>query len=219
MKRILCFGDSNTWGYNPESQFPGRNAPSRFPEDVRWTGQLAKLLGDEYIVIEEGLDSRTTCFRDPGYYGRSGVDILPVVLETHSPLDLIIIMLGTNDVKTMYAASPHVISAGMERLIRICKSTCALPYTSSANAKILVVAPIGLHADPEGKDWYDFTAESYKKSGKLPAVYQALAERNGCAFVDASVISAGNIDGIHLDAEGHTAMAKLLKSTIDQLEM
>ena len=171
MKRILCFGDSNTWGYNPESQFPENNAPARFPEDTRWTGRLAQLLGEGYTVIEEGLDNRTTCFRDPGYYGRSGVDILPVLLESHSPLDMIIIMLGTNDVKTMYSASPHVISAGMERLVHICKNTCSLPYTSSADAKILVVAPVRLHADPSGKDWYDFTAESYAKSEKLPAVF------------------------------------------------
>ena len=218
MKRILCFGDSNTWGYNPESQFPENNAPARFPEDTRWTGRLAQLLGEGYTVIEEGLDNRTTCFRDPGYYGRSGVDILPVLLESHSPLDMIIIMLGTNDVKTMYSASPHVISAGMERLVHICKNTCSLPYTSSADAKILVVAPVRLHADTSGKDWYDFTAESYAKSEKLPAVYQAVAERNGCAFLDASKhISAGDIDGIHLDAKGHEALANLLKSTIDQL--
>lgn len=218
MKRILCYGDSNTWGYNPESQFSGNHVPARFPEDVRWTGRLANLLGDEYVVIEEGLDNRTTCFRDPGYYGRSGVDILPVLLESHSPLDLIIIMLGTNDVKTLYSASPHVISAGMERLVHICKNTCSLPYTSSADAKILIVAPVRLHADPAGKDWYDFTPESYEKSEKLPAYYQAVAERNGCDFLDASaVISAGNIDGIHLDAEGHEALANLVKSTIDRL--
>ena len=128
------------------------------------------------------------------------------------------IMLGTNDVKTMYSASPHAISAGMERLVRICKNTCSLPYTSSADAKILIIAPVRLHADLHGKDWYDFTAESYEKSEKLPACYQAVEERNGCAFLDASaLISAGDIDGIHLNVEGHTALANLLKSTIDQL--
>ena len=103
MKNILCFGDSNTYGYNPADG-------SRFPEDVRWTGLLQeKAKGGGYRIIEEGLVGRTTIFEDSVRMGRKGSDFLLPLLETHYPVDAVVLMLGTNDCKTVYNASSHVI--------------------------------------------------------------------------------------------------------------
>lgn len=110
MKHILCFGDSNTYGYRPDGL-------GRYDETIRWTKKVQRALGTaEYQIIEEGLCGRTTVFQDELRVGRKGVDIFPVLLETHQPLDLIIIMLGTNDCKTRYKASAGTVAKGMEQL-------------------------------------------------------------------------------------------------------
>lgn len=105
MQQVLCFGDSNTWGYNPENG-------ERFPWGVRWTSILQQKLADKDIrIIEEGLCGRTTVFEDPLRQGRKGVSLFPTLLETHKP-ENIVIMLGTNDCKTVFSASPDVIGKG-----------------------------------------------------------------------------------------------------------
>lgn len=111
MKQILCFGDSNTWGYDGES---GR----RLPWGVRWTSLLQeKFSGEEVRIIEEGLCGRTTIFEDPLRDGRRGTALLPTILESHNPVDLVILMLGTNDCKTLFGASAEVIGKGIVRLL------------------------------------------------------------------------------------------------------
>lgn len=125
MKQILCFGDSNTWGYDGESG-------ERLPFKVRWTGRLQKAYeGKDVRIIEEGLCGRTTVFEDPFRQGRRGTALLPTLLETHHPVDLVVLMLGTNDCKTIFGASAEVIRcpsaawcrrAGPER-------SCARPRT------------------------------------------------------------------------------------------
>ena len=110
MINILCFGDSNTWGYDPETQ-------TRFSKKIRWTGVLQQLLGTNFNVIEEGLNGRTTNVNekeehDLGYFRayRSAMDLLSILIETNSPLDLIVVMLGTNDLKTNFNQSPQILS-------------------------------------------------------------------------------------------------------------
>ncbi|MBQ9959278.1 MAG: acylhydrolase, partial [Oscillospiraceae bacterium] len=94
-KRILCYGDSNTWGYIG-------GVGERFGRDVRWTGRLQTLLGSDYTVIEEGLNSRTTVWDDPVEMHKNGYTYLMPCLQTHRPLDLVIIMLGTNDLERRF---------------------------------------------------------------------------------------------------------------------
>ena len=111
MKQILCFGDSNTWGYDGESR-------ERLPWGVRWTSLLQEKLNKEkYRVIEEGLCGRTTVFEDPLRDGRKGTALLPTLLETHAQVDVITLMLGTNDCKTVFGASADVIGKGILRLL------------------------------------------------------------------------------------------------------
>ncbi|MBC7812535.1 MAG: hydrolase, partial [Burkholderiales bacterium] len=108
MKSIVCFGDSNTWGYDPVSK-------GRFARDKRWTGVLRQTLGEGYLIIEEGLNGRTTVWDDPIGYFKNGRDYLIPCLDTHCPFDLITIMLGTNDLKKRFSVSAYDIadSAGM----------------------------------------------------------------------------------------------------------
>lgn len=111
MKQILCFGDSNTWGYDGESG-------ERLPFTVRWTGRLQKAYeGKDVRIIEEGLCGRTTVFEDPFRQGRRGTALLPTLLETHHPVDLVVLMLGTNDCKTIFGASAEVIGRGIQCLL------------------------------------------------------------------------------------------------------
>lgn len=147
MKRILCFGDSNTYGYIPDGT-------GRYSEDIRWTGRLQKKLSSEAIIIEEGLCGRTTVFQDELRIGRRGVELLPVLLESHAPLDLVTVMLGTNDCKTVYGASAEVIGKGIEKIIGQIKSI-------SPQTKILLISPIVL-GDDVWKTEYDpeFSRES-----------------------------------------------------------
>ena len=111
MKQILCFGDSNTYGLIP-------GTGNRYDWNIRWTGIVGgKLNGAGYRIIEEGLCGRTTVFDDPLRAGRRGTEILPLLLETHKPVDIVILMLGTNDCKTHYDASAQVIGLGIRNLL------------------------------------------------------------------------------------------------------
>ena len=110
MKQILCFGDSNTWGLDGETG-------KRFPWEERWTGILQEKLADRDIrIVEEGLCGRTTIFEDPLRLGRRGTELLPTLLETHTP-DAVVLMLGTNDCKTIFGASAEIIGKGIARLL------------------------------------------------------------------------------------------------------
>ncbi|MDD6328186.1 MAG: SGNH/GDSL hydrolase family protein [Lachnospiraceae bacterium] len=207
MKSILCFGDSNTYGYSP---YDG----SRYPSDVRWTGVLNELLiKDEVQVIEEGLVGRTTVFEDSFRPGRKGIDYLVPLLETHHPVDMLILMLGTNDCKTIYNASAQVIGLGIERMIERAKRFN--PFL-----KILLISPIHL-GEEVWKDGYDpeFNQKSVDVSKGLEGVYRRLAKKYRCSFLAASdVARPSEADQEHLDREGHLALATEIYKTIKRNE-
>ena len=111
MKTILCYGDSNTYGYDPSCGL-------RYPENIRWTGRLAKILGSEYKIVEEGCNGRTTIFDDPIEGWKNGRDYLRPCLNSHKPVDIVIMMLGSNDMKEMFHASAEDIAYGAETLVK-----------------------------------------------------------------------------------------------------
>ena len=112
MKQILCFGDSNTYGLIPGT------TNQRYGWGTRWTSILDdKVRTKGYRVIEEGLCGRTTVFDDPFRTERRGTEMLPAILESHRPVDTIVLMLGTNDCKSVYSATPEVIGQGIEQLL------------------------------------------------------------------------------------------------------
>ena len=121
MKTVLCYGDSNTWGYDPWTRL-------RYPPSVRWTGVLAERLGPVYRVVEEGLNGRTTRWDDPMEPGRNGQMYLGPCIESHAPLDLIVVMLGTNDLKRRFNLTSSDIAesaAGLaEEASRIAGAKC-----------------------------------------------------------------------------------------------
>ena len=154
MKRILCFGDSNTWGLIP-------GTGKRFADGVRWTSIIRNDLEQSgYEIIEEGLCGRTTIFEDPDRIGRAGDKLLPVFLESHAPLDMVIIMLGTNDCKPVYNADAETIAHGAERLIEQVRAY-------AGNCRILLISPIELGNDvwQEGYDpQFDAGSRRFTKS-------------------------------------------------------
>lgn len=203
MKQILCFGDSNTYGLVPGTK-------ERYPWEVRWTGILGEKIKEKgFQVVEEGLCGRTTVFEDELRENRRGVSVLPMLLESHAPLDKVVLMLGTNDCKTVYQASAEVIGKGIEKLIHQIKAV-------DETLEILVVSPI-LLADGVGEEGFDpeFNQKSVETSKRLRKVYQQIAERNGCDFLAASDYAApSEADREHLDETGHRQLAEAVYQKI-----
>jgi len=199
MAVIVAFGDSNTWGYDPATQ-------TRFPADVRWTGMMQRELGAEHVVVEEGLNGRTTVFDDPMEPFRRGADYLPPCLRSHQPIDLLVLALGANDLKSRFSATASDIGEGMERLIEIAKAERVAP--DGGSPKILVVAP-----PPLGKltGFAEAFVGGVEKSRRLAEVYRDLAERQSVGFVDAGeFIRCSDIDGPHYEAESHEILGRVL---------
>lgn len=205
MKQILCFGDSNTYGLIP-------GTTGRYGWDTRWTGIVGeKLIGKGYRVIEEGLCGRTTIFDDPLRIGRRGTEFLPVILETHRPVDIVVLMLGTNDCKSLYDASANIIGLGIKRLIEQIRN--AVP-----EAEILLISPI--HLGDDVWDGYDaeFNEESVKTSKELGQVYKRIADEEKIYFLAASdYASPSEEDREHLDEEGHRALAGAIWKRLEEM--
>lgn len=209
MKTILCYGDSLTWGYDPRG--PGRHA-----FENRWPNVLQAKLGDLVHVIADGLNGRTTAFDDHlAGADRNGARLLPTVLTTHAPLDLVIIMLGANDMKPFINGHAIAAKAGMERLVDIVRNH---DYpTPQAPPKILLVAPPPL-CETNNEEFAMAFAGAIAESRKLAPLYKQLAADAGCAFFDAgSVARTTPLDGIHLDAENTRAIGEALASVAREL--
>lgn len=197
MKTVLCYGDSNTWGYCADNA-------ERFSSGVRWTGVLSALLGDGFAVIEEGLNGRTTVFDDPIEGHKNGETYLTPCLDSHAPIDLVIIMLGTNDLKLRFSVCAHDISGGMEKLIRIIKSSES--GVRHAAPKILLMSPA-----PVGKltDFADMLEGAVEKSQGLSRYYKDIASRHEISFFDVgSVAAPTDVDGVHYDEAAHMAIGE-----------
>ena len=197
MKQILAFGDSNTWGL-----VPGSKTRERYPWGVRWTSLLQEKYSDVHIA-EEGLCGRTTVFEDELRPGRKGSKTLEPLIESQYPIDGAILMLGTNDCKTYYHASPYVIGKGIERCLDILEK-----YVAPEN--ILLISPMELGADvwkPE-KD-PEFGERSVETSRELKSIYSDIAKRRGTEFLAASdYVKASTVDDEHMDEEGHKVFAE-----------
>ena len=208
MKQILCFGDSNTWGYNGENR-------ERFPWGVRWTSLLQEKFAENRMdvrIIEEGLVGRTTVFEDPLRDGRKGTALFPTILETHAPVDAIVLMLGTNDCKTIFKASAKVIGAGIVRLLEQAKRL-------APKAAILLVSPIELRADV-WKEEFDpeFSINSVAVSKALAPEYADIAGKYGCTYLDAASVAApGAADQEHMDAVSHGRLAESIYEKVKAL--
>jgi lysophospholipase L1-like esterase len=213
-RRILCFGDSLTWGWVPVEE----GVPTeRFPREVRWTGVLAGQLGDGYEVIEEGLSARTTTADDPADPRLNGSRYLPACLASHLPLDLVIIMLGTNDTKVNLGRTPFDIAAGMGVLVTQVLTSAGGVGSVYPAPRVLIVAPPPLAEMPH--PWFDLVFEGGQdKSAQLPRVYSALASFMKVPFFDAgSVISTDGVDGIHFTEQNNRDLGLALAEQVRAL--
>lgn len=199
-KTILCYGDSLTWGYDAVG-------PSRHAYEDRWPSVMQAELGEAVRVIPDGLNGRTTAFDDHlSAADRNGAKTLATALLTHAPLDLVIIMLGANDMKPWIHGSPFTAKYGMLRLVEIVRGT---DYGFGWQApKILLVSPPAV-SRTDHAEFKEFFAGGDVGSQHLARLYAELAEMTGCGFFDAgSVASTTPLDGVHLDAENTRAIGR-----------
>lgn len=206
---ILCYGDSNTFGTNPSG--------GRWGRYTRWPGRLQQLLGEEYYVIEEGFSGRTTVFDDPLVPGRNGRTALPYALTCHRPLDLVVLMLGTNDLKHLYSALPASIARGAGELVKMIRR---FDYGGFDAPQVLLVSPILLGKDVEHSIYVDYGPEAYENSLRMAACYEKVAAAQGCHFLDAAAIAApSEIDQLHMDAQNHEKLAQAISEAIRAMNL
>jgi lysophospholipase L1-like esterase len=202
MKTILCYGDSLTWGYSAEG-------PSRHPLGDRWPSVLQAGLGAGVHVVAEGLNGRTTAFDDHlSGADRNGARLLPTLLESHAPLDLVVIMLGSNDMKPWIHGHPLPAKQGMGRLIDIVRGH---PYPLDAKPpQVLIVSPPPL-CSTANVEFAEMFGHRLEASRQLAGQYSALADEMGCGFFDAGTVAeATPLDGVHLDAANTRAIGQAL---------
>lgn len=207
--RILCIGDSNTWGFNPENGLR---------HEKRWTKTLQKLLPDDEI-IEEGLIGRTFNFVDPFYEERCGINFLPMLLMSHQPIDLVIIMLGTNDLKTVFHASAKVIAKGAGSFIRTINNPYLYKYPVP---QILMISPISLHEEIEEREgkYGNFNNESLFQSYHLGEEIEKVCMEYEVNYFNASNhAKASPIDCIHMDEENHQTLARAICGKIKEIKL
>lgn len=203
MKTIVCYGDSNTWGYNPATK-------DRYGRDDRWAGVLRQTLGDGYWVLEEGLNGRTTVWNDPIEGYKNGKDYLAPCLETHRPIDLITIMLGTNDLKKRFSLSAFDIANGAGVLVKLVRQSEAGPNGRAPH--VLLMAPPPVAALTEFASMFE-GAEA--KSRQFSQQYRRVAEELGCELLDtADVIVSSEVDGIHFEVSEHRKLGQAVAERI-----
>ncbi len=208
MPTILCYGDSNTWGSDPAGG-------QRLPRARRWPGVLGRLLpGCE--IVEEGLRGRTTIQEDPFEPGRSGLTYLEPCLASHEPIDVVVLMLGTNDTKAIFPFDAAGIAAGVDRLAGIVRRSRRGPGETAPRLLLVAPAPVSV-VGPVQRIW-GFGEISVERSRALAGFVRAAAEGLGCAFLDAgAVVAASPLDGVHLDAGAHEALGKAIAEKVQGL--
>jgi len=210
MKRILCYGDSNTWGYDPATQ-------TRLDDRTRWTRVLATALGSGYEIIEEGLNGRTTVWDDPveGELAsdKNGRTYLGPCLQTHAPLDGVILMLGTNDLKRRFALPASDIALGAKALVGVIQRSRS--GRDNTAPPVLLLAPPPLAPLTEGLALAEMFEGGEAKSLRFGELYGRVAQELGCAFFDAAtVIHSSQVDGIHFEAAEHATLGEALAAHV-----
>jgi lysophospholipase L1-like esterase len=208
---VLCYGDSNTYGQRPDG------TRSRHAANVRWTGQLQALLGDGYYIIEEGLSSRTTNLDYPKKPGRNGKTYLAPCLQSHNPIDIVILMLGTNDLKIEFNRSAEDIANAIGVLLDDIQEYAQ--NKQGGAPRIILVSPILVDIGRPGESSTEnYNRESAEKSQQVAKALEPIAKVHGCLFADASSVSKAGEDGIHFSEESHGRLAELLAECIVRVE-
>lgn len=208
-KRILCYGDSNTYGYIPTG--------GRYDEHTRWPMRMQALLGNGYAVIEEGFNGRTCVFDDPVEGGfKSGVQYLPPCLMSHNPLDAVVIMLGSNDTKARFGMTPMTIGQSMMQLVRVAKQYAV--NEAGETAHIIIAAPPRIldnlmqtrHAECFGE-------QAINVSAGLSRELRRISKLMRCDFFDTvPYAEVSPLDAVHMTEQGHLRLGEAMALKIRQ---
>jgi lysophospholipase L1-like esterase len=214
-KTILCFGDSLTWGWIPVLEGSPTN---RYAFEDRWTGAMAAHLGAGYQIVEEGLSARTTSADDPNDSRLNGSAYLPAALASHLPLDLVILLLGTNDTKPYFNRTPYDIAYGMTKLVGQVLGSAGGVGTPYPAPKVLVVAPPPLAPIPHPFFQGMFGGGGHEKSAALREQYRALADFTKVDFLAAGdFITTDGCDGIHFTADNNHDLGRAIAAKVKEI--
>lgn len=207
MKNILCYGDSNTWGFIPGGK-------GRYPKSVRWTGVAEKLLGNDYTIIEEGLNGRTSVFDSPFNPILNGKDHFMCSLSSHWPLDAVVIMLGTNDLVLNHSA--WEASRGCLALVREAKNAASL-FTNN-HPKVLLMAPILVGERIKETDMSPLGEKGHEQSLLFAPLYEKAAQAYGVDFLDAGKYAyPDDADCEHMNEQGHAALGAAVAKKLKEM--
>ncbi|CUX29946.1 SGNH/GDSL hydrolase family protein [Clostridium sp. C105KSO13] len=208
MKTILCYGDSNTYGLKSDLL-------TRYAREERWTGILQKSLGEDYYVIEEGLGGRTTVWDDPIEEYKNGKKYLLPCLDSHKPIDLVIVMLGTNDLKSRFSVTPFDISVSVENIVKtLLKSDAGIDFEPP---KVLLVTPVPIHS-VGNRELDQMLPNMEERSEMLAEYYQNIAENYHVEYLNpGKEIEVNDTDGIHYTLKGHQQMASVMEKKIREI--
>lgn len=217
--RVLCYGDSNTWG--TIGRWEESDLPSlRYEPEKRWTHILQKELGGDYCVLEEGLGGRTTIYAAEGGEWKCGETCLKPALHTHRPLDWVVIMLGTNDLQVNKQITAEDLPVGISRLVDIVQASPKVGRDMTP-PQVLILAPVEVQpSDPRGRTavYAKFRHEIGRELSLLfPEVYSRVAAEKQCHFLNAQDYAVpGPADGVHLDEESHLRLGKAIAAYLKE---
>lgn len=212
-KRILVFGDSNTWGWNPVNTL--KPPLVRWSDEERYTGVMQRELGDGYTVITEGLNGRTTVWDDPIEEYRCGKAQLIPLLDSHAPLDLVVILLGSNDLKRRFCVTPRDIAEGAGLLAA--KTMGQVDDFRDCRPRVLLICPPRL--GEVGKTHFaPVFGGNEEKSTMLAPYYKEMADLHGVHFLNADeIVKSSEADGLHWDVDQHEKLGKVLAAEIEKI--
>lgn len=206
MKKVLCYGDSNTYGFIP-------NSFSRYKKDERWSGILSSLL-PEYEILEEGMNNRTVFFKNPEGLKQSGGEYLPIYLQNHKDIDIFILSLGTNDAQIFYDLNENIIREKLTEIIKLIHET-------NLRTEIIIVPPvkIGMNILNSGFSMM-FDKNSIMKNRETFYLFEEIAKENGCEYFDFNKYAKpSDIDGLHYIPESHKIIAENLAEFIKTISV
>ena len=213
MKTILCYGDSNTWGFDPRTG-------NRYDHKTRWPMAMARILNKDcpiddplWWVVEEGQNGRTSSREDPVEGDRNGLRQLLPILESHKPLDAVAVMLGTNDLKPRFSPSPYDIARGAQRVVIAAQESKTGPGNSAP--KLIMICPPPTVDSPVFRHIF---GDSLELSRKLSPFYRQLALECNAIFLNAGdYVTTSSADGIHFDPEGQLALAQAMATIVKDI--
>ena len=216
MKHVLCYGDSNTWGWDAETYDLKTGLVKRMPYEIRWPGVAQKLLGSEYRLLENAMNARTLMHEDPYNPRRLGIASLEEAVDANAPLDLIILALGVNELKHMFNLSAGMIARGLEKLVIAAQQS----YYGYPSPQVLVISPAPVRPDIEELLFgFNFGPLAYGKSLEFSKLYGDVAKRYGCEYLDGATLklTLNDIDGLHYSREDHAKLGKAAAEKIKNM--